>query len=96
MTWGVMVSRQTSTSIGITLPYNMPDWGSEPNFYLDMTASDSTINPVRKAIDKDVYDSTYWDAKLIDANIMPWIPFFSNCEGYDSHIILYDAMEYNP
>lgn len=60
-----------------------------------MTASGDNINPVRKAIDKDVYDSTYWDAKLIDANVMPWLPFFSNCEGYDSHIVLYDIIEYN-
>lgn len=27
---------------------------------------------------------------------MSWIPFFSNCDGYDSRIILYDSFEYNP
>ena len=73
----------------------MPDWNQEPEFYLDMTANGETINPVRKSIDKDVYDSTYWDAKLIQANIMPWLPFFSNCEGYDSRVILYDILEFN-
>lgn len=26
---------------------------------------------------------------------MPWLPFFSNCEGYDSNIVLYDLLEYN-
>lgn len=26
---------------------------------------------------------------------MPWLPFFSNCDGYDSHIILFDALEYS-
>jgi len=26
---------------------------------------------------------------------MPWIPFFSNCEGQDQRIILYDILEYH-
>ena len=26
---------------------------------------------------------------------MPWIPFFSNCRGYDSKIVLYDIFEYH-
>jgi hypothetical protein len=26
---------------------------------------------------------------------MPWIPFFSNCDGSDSRTILYDVFEYN-
>lgn len=92
-TFAFLVSK--STSEGITLPYNMPDWGNEPDFYLDMTATGDTINPVRKNIEKDVYDSTYWDANLITANIMPWLPFFSNCEGYDTRIIMFDIFEYN-
>jgi hypothetical protein len=25
---------------------------------------------------------------------MPWLPFFSNCDGFDSRIIIYDAFEY--
>ena len=92
-TFAAVVS--TTTSLGVTLPYNMPNWGEEPEFYLDMTSRGDDINPVRKKIDKDVFDSTYWDAKLITANIMPWVPFFSNCEGYDSRIVFYDILEYN-
>jgi hypothetical protein len=26
---------------------------------------------------------------------MPWLPFFSNCDGFDSHIIIFDALEYS-
>lgn len=74
----------------------MPDWGQEPPFYLDMTATGAGVNPVRKNLDKDVYDSTYWDSNGLTANVMPWLPFFSNCEGYDSHLVLYDLLEYNP
>ena len=78
------------------MSYNTPDYGNEPPFYLDMTATGPGINPVRKNLDKDVYDSTYWDSKQIQAVIMPWIPYFTNCEGYDSRLIVYDVVEYNP
>lgn len=27
---------------------------------------------------------------------MPWVPFFSNCDGHDSRIIPFDAFEYAP
>ena len=26
---------------------------------------------------------------------MPWLPYFSNCDGFDSHIIFYDLFEYS-
>lgn len=63
VTFAALVSVQTSQ--GITLPYNMPDWNNEPLFYLDMTAKGHGVTTVRKKIDKDVFDSTYWDAKQI-------------------------------
>ena len=25
---------------------------------------------------------------------MPWLPYFSNCNGHDSHIVIYDLLEY--
>ena len=25
---------------------------------------------------------------------MPWLPYFTNCDGHDSHIIFYDLFEY--
>lgn len=60
-----------------------------------MTSTAPGVNPVRKNLDKDVYDSTFWDSNQINALMMPWLPFFSNCEGYDSRIVLYDLLEYN-
>jgi len=60
-----------------------------------MTAKGPDINPVRKNLDKDVFDSTFWDSKQINAVIMPWLPYFSNCEGYDTRMVLYDLLEYN-
>jgi len=91
--WAMFVAK--SNTLGITIPYNMPDWGREPEFYIDMTARGSNINPVRRPIDKDVFDSTYWDAQLMQANIMLWLPYFSNCEGQDSRIVLFDIVEYH-
>lgn len=26
---------------------------------------------------------------------MPWLPYFTNCDGHDSHIIFYDLFEYS-
>jgi len=43
-----------------------------------------------------VYDTNFWESKQISAVVMPWIPFFSNCDGYDSRIVAYDAFEYHP
>lgn len=60
-----------------------------------MTATGPGINPIRKSLDTDVFDSTYWQSRQINAAIMAWIPFFSNCEGYDSRMIFYDLLEYN-
>jgi len=46
VTFAMLVSK--SISEGLTLPYNMPDWGKEPQFYLDMTARGEGVNPVRR------------------------------------------------
>jgi len=78
-----------------TMPYNSPDYFSEPKFYIDMTSRAEGIDLVDRKLSKDVYDSTYWQSKQINAVVMPWIPYFSNCEGYDSKLILYDIFEYN-
>ena len=107
-TYGALVSQ--SYLEGITLPYNIPDV-SALNFLLliDMTStyrglvpnrtnsvSTKGVTPKPKIIDKDVFDSNYWDTNQITALVMPWIPFFSNCDGFDSHIIMYEAFEYHP
>ena len=83
---------------GITLPYNTPHI-NDPDFdreaVLDMTASGPDVNPRPKRLTKDVYDSNFWGSKQINSVVMPWIPFFSNCDGFGSHIVLYEAFEYH-
>ena len=90
-TYGVLVAERQVA--GVTLPYNTPDLGSEPLFYIDMVSTAEGVNPTPKGLDKDVYDSTYWQSKQVQAVIMPWVPFFSNCDGYDSRMVLYEAFE---
>jgi hypothetical protein len=45
------------------MPYNAPDDGSEPAFYIDMTSTEKGVNLISKGLSKDVYDSTYWQSK---------------------------------
>jgi hypothetical protein len=78
---------------GLTLPYNIPDLGREPLFYIDMTSVAENVNPTTKGLNADPYDATYWQSKQVNAVIMPWVPYFSNCEGYDVHMVLYDVFE---
>jgi hypothetical protein len=77
-TFGFLVAEVQLDSI--TMPYNTPDVGAEPDFYIDFTAVGADVNPKRKPLDKDVFDSTFWQSKQINAVIMPWVPFFSNCD----------------
>ena len=58
-------------------------------------ASACYVNPTTKNLDKDAFDSTYWQSKQISAVVMPWVPFFSNCNGFDSRIVFYDLFEYS-
>lgn len=91
---------------GYTLPYNTPDFNNDPKLWLDFVSTNQPdengnetpeqfrVNPTVKLLDKDPFDPTYWQSKQINAVVMPWLPFFSNCDGFDSHIIIYDAFEY--
>jgi len=79
---------------GITIPYNAPDVENDQSFFLDMTADLGA--PSQRGYDKDVHDSTYWQSRQITSAIMSWLPFFSNCERYDTKIIFYDLVEHNP
>ena len=79
---------------GITMPYNSPDWGNDPDLWIDFVSKGPNINPTTKGLDKDQFDLTYWQSRKINAVVMPWIPYFTNCNGHDSHIIFYDLFEY--
>jgi len=90
-TFGILIAQRQMS--GVTMPYNAPDVGNEPLFYIDMTSTAEGVNPQPKGYDKDVFDATFWQSKQVQAVIMPWVPFFSNCEGYDTRMVLYDVFE---
>ena len=48
---------------GKTIPYNCPDYGLDPNLWLDFVSTGPGINPTTKNLDKDAHDSTYWQSK---------------------------------
>jgi hypothetical protein len=81
---------------GTTLPYNAINYGADPNLWFDFVAEGPDIKLTSRNLDKDVFDSTYWQSKQINAIVFPWIPFVSNCDGHDNRIIFYDAFEYTP
>jgi hypothetical protein len=80
---------------GTTMPYNSVDYGEDPELWLDFVSTAPGVNMTSKDLDKDAFDNTYWQSKQINAVVMPWIPFFSNCDGSDTRIIPYDIFEYN-
>eukprot|EP00340_Litonotus_pictus_P012158 CAMPEP_0170539142 /NCGR_PEP_ID=MMETSP0209-20121228/103738_1 /TAXON_ID=665100 ORGANISM="Litonotus pictus, Strain P1" /NCGR_SAMPLE_ID=MMETSP0209 /ASSEMBLY_ACC=CAM_ASM_000301 /LENGTH=1999 /DNA_ID=CAMNT_0010840987 /DNA_START=1068 /DNA_END=7067 /DNA_ORIENTATION=- len=46
----------------------------------------------------DPFDEQFWDKQGLSelgSIVMPWIPFYSNCAGYDKNIVLYDLLEFN-
>jgi hypothetical protein len=77
------------------MPYNCVDYPNDPSLWLDFVSTGDDIKMTQKDLDKDAFDNTYWQSKQINAVIMPWISFFSNCDGSDSRIIIYDIFEYN-
>ena len=48
---------------GVTIPYNAPDLGNEPLFYIDMTSTAEGVNIGTRGLDKDIYDTTFWQSK---------------------------------
>ena len=35
----------------------------------------------------------FWNVERVKTVAMPWLPFFSNCDGFDSHVIVWDLLE---
>jgi hypothetical protein len=57
-TYGILIGETQMD--GMTIPYNAPDLGNEPLFYIDMTSTAEGINKGTKGLAKDAFDSTFW------------------------------------
>lgn len=42
---------------------------------------------------KPPFDFLYWNIKNVKYVIFPWVPFFSNCEGYGRKMMWFDLLE---
>lgn len=48
---------------GTTMPYNSIDYGNDPKLWLDFISQAPGVNVTSRNLDKDVFDSTYWESK---------------------------------
>eukprot|EP00435_Cladocopium_sp_Y103_P014104 s1122_g3.t1 len=88
------------------LPYNMPPGFASavgnPGLAIGLTKLGGNLenqpqteqydgNNALAAVDKG--GQAFWQSQGLETVPMPWLPFFSNCVGFDSYIILWDLFE---
>nr|CCA19102.1 conserved hypothetical protein [Albugo laibachii Nc14] len=56
------------------------------------------LNPVKDAIGNIQHTDNWWDTHLNESSYMtiPYLPFFSNCRGYGSHVSISKLVESHP
>ncbi|CAK0820555.1 unnamed protein product [Prorocentrum cordatum] len=64
------------------------DTGDLPNapqtpYYDDSSAMDNIVTD----------SSAFWTSTNLETVAMPWLPFFSHCDTFDSHIVIWDLFE---
>jgi len=90
------------------LPYNMPPGSANTPGEMELVidAQDTAgkynaPNNVREDGDKKGLlnvmspGTAFWSSKGLETVSFPWLPFFSNCDGFDSHIHIWELLE-NP
>ena len=86
----------------ITLPYNLYFNAERENNkglivnYIPNETEKMFTYPRYKGQSSDPYDEQFWDKSKQDAVVLNWLPFYSNCAGYDKNIYLYDLLEHSP
>ena len=85
----------------VSLPINVPelsDSGSFPSYWLDLGSlrydeSTLTKRTLEMGVNEFEPKSLYWESQTYTA--MPYLPFFSNCKGFDQHIPIFALFEQN-
>lgn len=103
--FAAVLSREALLDGNYELPYNMPpglaSHPGEEGLVIDASNLSGRLNqPQNVAIDGDrgllKQQSTgqaFWTSADVETVVFPWVPFFSSCETFDSHIILWDLFE---
>jgi len=103
--FAAVLSRELLLDGNYELPYNMPpgeaDHPGEDSVIIDAVNVSGRFNaPQNVQTDGDqgllkvqTTGKAYWQAKNVDTWAMPWLPYFSQCELFDSHINLWDLFE---
>lgn len=79
------------TSTSLSLPYNfhLPNQNDLMYSYIN----NEYYVPDHGYTNKDPYSSTIFDEENIDHLMTPYIPFISNCLGYDKYMYLFNFIE---
>ena len=83
---------------GYELPYNMvPTFANQPgdiSLVVDLGGQTNyTVDPTLQST--MVPGATFWQVAGASTAVMPWLPFFSNCDYFDKHVVLWDLLENN-
>eukprot|EP00928_Gymnodinium_smaydae_P052443 TRINITY_DN3633_c0_g1_i1.p1 TRINITY_DN3633_c0_g1~~TRINITY_DN3633_c0_g1_i1.p1 ORF type:complete len:5302 (-),score=561.54 TRINITY_DN3633_c0_g1_i1:86-14599(-) len=106
--FAAVISQDLLLSGAFESPYNMPygmgHYIGDEELVLDAINTSGRYNAPWNAredgeqnglLDKLTPGRSFWIEQNLPVVAMPWLPFFSNCDGFDSHIILWDLFE-NP
>lgn len=88
----------SSSTNNYDLPFNMysnSDYDINSPLLVDYIPITNKSFTYDHNIEEDPFTSTYWASENLKGLVLPWIPYFSNCAGYDSRILLYDLLELN-
>jgi len=101
-----IISREYLLEGDYELPYNMPPTVSgsrgEEFFVIDMRNTSGMENDpetieysgAEAVSEMQQAGTAFWGSSAVETVAMPWLPFFSNCEHFDSHIVIWELMEY--
>ena len=93
-----VIASDILNSGGYELPYNLiPTYANQPgDISMTVDLADSTNYTVDAELSKTMIPgSTFWQVFGASTVGLPWLPFFSNCDYFDKHIVLWDLLEGN-
>ncbi|EGR29809.1 hypothetical protein IMG5_148370 [Ichthyophthirius multifiliis] len=74
---------------GKLLPFNMPQ---SNDILFDLIQAENQVEFKNLGLnERQPFDDTFWQQK--DTILIPYFPYFANCNGYDKHMIIYQYLE---